>query len=159
MTAASNTAADRRRRRAERLTREPQVDAPALPAHAATAQPVAAGPTLGAPSPSRDTPAPWPIPPGIVEIPAAELARLRTAAAPERIAAERAQHERDSLITAAVRAGKVTPYEGRRWAAVLEADPGAAAALAAMPDGHSGVPYTPIWHAGGPETGTPTDWF
>lgn len=111
----------------------------AQPAADATADPVT--PT----APPRDGHRPEgqadDLPPGVVRVPTAEVARLREQAeAPQRIAAAGAQRHREKVIRAALEAGKITTHQGRAWARQLEVDPEAEEALAAIPDGASGVP-------------------
>jgi ATP-dependent protease ClpP protease subunit len=84
---------------------------------------------------------------GTVAIDAAALADLQTAAAMGREArARQAREDRESLVDAAIRDGRVPPARRAAWVAQLEADPGAEAVLASLAPGL--IPVAEIGHAG-----------
>lgn len=143
----------RRRLRAGRLDALAQTGAERqTPAAPAAPPDPHAGPVPPTPDPC-DRPAPL-VMPGVVEVPAAQLAELRAMAdAPERIAAQRAQSERNGHVRAAVARGAITPHQGRSWAAALARVPESAADLAAIPDGHAGMPLAEIGYSGGLDEG------
>jgi ATP-dependent protease ClpP protease subunit len=99
-----------------------------------------------APAPEPE-PAAAALPEGTVAIDAAALADLQTAAAMGREArARQAREDRESLVDAAIRDGRVPPARRAAWVAQLEADPGAEAVLASLAPGL--IPVAEIGHAG-----------
>lgn len=76
------------------------------------------------------------LPDGVVAIEAATLAELRAQAARGSDAhARQAREDREALVDAAVRDGRIAPARRAHWLKALEADPGAAATLAALEKG------------------------
>ena len=89
-------------------------------------------------SADEPTPAADPAPPteGTVTVDSATLASLRAQAARGEEARTRQEAEdREALVSAAVRDGRIPPARKEHWVKALEADPGAAASLAGLEPG------------------------
>lgn len=102
---------------------------------------------------TEPTPAVAQLPPGVVTVEATTLAELRAAAQRGDEARTRQESEdREALVNAAVRDGRISPARRDAWLAQLAADPGAAETLASLEKGLIPVGRE-VGHAGDPEPG------
>lgn len=110
-------------------------------------------------------PAPAPAPPpadtGTVVVDAAQFAALQQAAAQGTQAFQRQQAEdRQRLVDAAVRDGRIPPARRDAWLTMLQSDPGSATTLASLAPGL--VPVAETGHGANPQDGDVDDndlWF
>ena len=138
----------RRRRRGDRLasiSRSPEIPGEAHEAPPTADHPTGAGIEPQPQDPGRPQPPQLPVPlvaqhlDGVVTIDAAELNRLQElAAAPDRIAADLARREREQLVLAAIRDGRLLPRDRDRWLGALARDRNnATELLASLPVRHN----------------------
>lgn len=102
---------------------------------------------------TEETPPAAQLPPGVVTVEATTLAELRAAAQRGDEARTRQEGEdREALVSAAVRDGRISPARREAWLAQLAADAGAAETLASLEKGLIPVGRE-VGHAGDPEPG------
>lgn len=88
------------------------------------------------PAPTPPTPSAATLPEGVVAISEAQLADLTAKAeAGDQARAEQIRNQRESLVSAAVRDGRIAPVERDAWLAKLESGTGAEQVLAALKPG------------------------
>jgi hypothetical protein len=85
----------------------------------------------------------------------------RDAAAGRQIAAAAAKAKVEASVDDAVGKGKITPSRSKHWVSLIEADPGMAEVLAAVPN-ETAVPLSEVGHSADVNTGDLADaaeWF